>query len=105
MRLLILVILALVAFSGCSSRNFGTEKLIHIYKGDLRDRANKFCNRYNRPPTVDEIGFQNTPLPEYYWYISDYTDNKKIEYKVMLIDKETNEIITLRSGSADLTSR
>lgn len=102
MRSLIIVILMLVVFSGCSSRNFGTEKLIHIYKGDLQDRVSKFCDKYNRPPTSDEIGFKGLPLPAYYWYISDYTDDKKSGYKVMIIDKETDEVIILRAGKTDL---
>ena len=102
MRASIIVILMLVVFNGCSSRNFGTEKLIHIYKGDLQDRVSKFCDKYNHPPTVDEIGFKNLPLTEYFWYISDYTDEKKSGYKVMIIDKETDEIIILQAGKTDL---
>lgn len=102
MRSLILAIITLVVFSGCSSRNFGAEKIIHIYKGDLRNRVNKFCDKYNRPPTIDEIGFNNLPLPEYFWYISDYTNNKKIAYRVMLIDKETSETTILYTGTVDL---
>ena len=105
MRKYTLLIALIIIFSGCASRDFGALKIINIGTSDLRIRVTKFCDVNHRPPKEDEVNFSAWMMPNFFWFISDYVDKKSGHYKVLILDKETNNLIILRDEYTGLTSR